>query len=92
MSFELRSVSKVFASNNGAVTALQDVSFGVRGREFVSVVGPSGCGKTTLLKIIAGLVAPSSGEIVYGERPAPGRLRCALVFQEHGMLPWCTVL
>jgi len=92
MQFTLHSVSKAFGTGNGPVQALRDVSFSVGAREFVSVVGPSGCGKSTLLRIIAGLLPPSSGRVEFLRPREPGRLRTAVVFQEHGLLPWCTVL
>jgi len=68
------------------------VSFAARGAEFVSIVGPSGCGKTTLLKIVAGLVAPSSGRISFDGGAGSKKLRTSLVFQDHGLLPWYDVL
>ena len=61
-------------------------------REFVCLVGPSGCGKSTLLKIIAGLLEPDPGSVDFDSAPADGRPRNALVFQEHGLFPWMTVL
>ncbi|MGI6083400.1 MAG: ATP-binding cassette domain-containing protein, partial [Limnochordia bacterium] len=48
----------------GAVTALQDVTFGVERSEFVSLLGPSGCGKTTTLMLLAGFEQPTSGRIL----------------------------
>lgn len=81
-------VSKAF----GPVKALEDVDLRVGASEFVSIIGPSGCGKTTLLKMIAGLVAPDAGRIVIGDRvvTGPGR-ECSLVFQDFALLPWATV-
>ena len=55
-----RSVGKQFAGKSGLFTALEDVSFDIRGGEFVSLIGPSGCGKSTLMLITAGLVPASS--------------------------------
>ena len=92
MAFECRSVSKVYRTANGSAHALDGVSFIARPREFLCIVGPSGCGKTTLLKAIAGLVAPTSGEIVFRDEPPPDRPRNAVVFQEHGLFPWMSVL
>jgi NitT/TauT family transport system ATP-binding protein len=92
MAFECRSVGKVYKGAGGPVTALEDASFSVHDGEFVCIVGPSGCGKTTLLRIIAGLAQPSSGDIIHDGAEADGRLRNALVFQEHGLFPWMTTL
>ena len=73
--------------------AVKDVNLEIRDREFVVLVGPSGCGKTTLLKIIAGLIEPSAGEILIEGRavrgPGPER---AFVFQDFALMPWATVL
>jgi NitT/TauT family transport system ATP-binding protein len=75
------------------VLALEDATLDIPRGELVTLLGPSGCGKTTLLKIIAGLITPTSGEIrvndktVYG--PGPDR---AFVFQDFALMPWATVL
>ena len=71
---------------------MDDVTFSVGEQQFVCIVGPSGCGKTTLLRLIAGLLEPSSGQITFAAEPSSGQLRSALVFQEHGLFPWMTVL
>jgi len=61
-------VSKGFASAQGALPVVSDVSFTVADGEFVAIVGPSGCGKSTLLHVVAGLVRPGEGEVeVSGE-------------------------
>ncbi|MCD4852027.1 ABC transporter ATP-binding protein [Arthrobacter sp. AK01] len=70
---------------NGTI-ALQPVELQVAKGEFVSLLGPSGCGKSTLLRIIAGLSAPSSGEVAI-----PKDDRRAFVFQDATLLPWRTV-
>lgn len=86
------SVRNVF-KNYGDVQALQDLSLDFPRGQLTSLLGPSGCGKTTLLKIIAGLLPATSGEItVNGEAvvgPGPDR---AFVFQDFALLPWATVL
>ena len=91
ISVECRNVTKIFRSPRGETEALKSVTFAAAGNEFICIVGPSGSGKTTLLKIIARLVEPTSGEVVVH---SPGGLpvRDALVFQEHGLFPWMTVL
>jgi len=93
MSFEVRQITKEYGQGTSRTTALAGVSFAARGAEFVSIVGPSGCGKTTLLKIVAGLVEPSSGTISFnGGASSEKKLRTSLVFQDHGLLPWYDVL
>ncbi len=72
----------------------EDVSFEVSEGEFVSIVGPSGCGKTTLLKILAGLLTPSSGTLTLRGEPIRGVPRgLTMVFQEYSrsLYPWSTV-
>ena len=75
------------------VRALDSLSLRLEPGRFVTIVGPSGCGKTTLLKSIAGLIRPTSGEIlIQGHRvERPGAER-AIVFQTPALLPWRTVL
>jgi NitT/TauT family transport system ATP-binding protein len=72
--------------------ALAETSLTVQPGEFVSLVGPSGCGKSTLLAMIAGLLAPDSGEIQMHDAPVtgPGSGR-AVVFQDAALMPWLTV-
>lgn len=74
---------------------LEGVDLAIASGEFVSIVGPSGCGKSTFLRIVAGLVAPSSGEVlVSGSRPEKARRGAApmaFVFQDPTLLPWRTV-
>ena len=76
-----------------SIVALKNVSLNVPAAKLTAILGPSGCGKTTLLKVIAGLIEPSTGTIkVRGKEtigPGPDR---ALVFQDFALLPWATVL
>jgi len=90
----VRGASKTFHNTGGEpIEALVPVSVVVRAGEFFSLIGPSGCGKTTLLRLIAGLIHASSGQIGIGERLVrePDR-SVALVFQRPTLLPWRTVL
>jgi ABC-type nitrate/sulfonate/bicarbonate transport system ATPase subunit len=86
-------VKEVDKTYDTGVEALQGVSLLIPGGELTTLLGPSGCGKTTLLKIIAGLLPPSNGEIwVKGKKvdgPGPER---AFVFQDFALLPWANVL
>jgi NitT/TauT family transport system ATP-binding protein len=90
--FACEHLSKAYRTRGGLVLALEDVTFRVGEQEFVCLVGPSGCGKTTLLKLIAGLLEPTSGQIAFADRRGRERPGSALVFQEHGLFPWMTVL
>jgi NitT/TauT family transport system ATP-binding protein len=76
------------------LTILRDISLSVREHEFVCIVGASGCGKTTLLRLIAGLLTPTAGQVTFRGHPvtAPDRA-LAIVFQDYGkaLLPWRTV-
>jgi NitT/TauT family transport system ATP-binding protein len=89
----LRDVGKVYDTQDGAVEACADVTLDIRRSEFVAIVGPSGCGKTTILKMLAGLVPYSSGEITVGatrvDRP---QTDVGIVFQESILLDWRDVL
>jgi len=81
-----------FPGSQGIVAALAGVTFSVRDREFVSIVGPTGCGKTTLLKTLAGLRHPTRGSIQRIPEPGDERPETALVFQDHGLFPWLTIV
>ena len=89
---EFLSISKSFPRGSSTFTALADVSLTISDKEFVAIVGPSGCGKTTLLRMVAGLEAPSSGVVRVGGRPVngPGADR-AVVFQQFALFPWKSV-
>ena len=93
-SIEVRNVSLVYDTPTGKVHAVDDASFSAAQSEFVCLVGPSGCGKTTLLNMIAGFFAPTSGEIRVGGQPVNGQgLDRGIVFQDFAQLfPWRTAL
>ncbi|MBV8446946.1 MAG: ABC transporter ATP-binding protein [Hyphomicrobiales bacterium] len=84
-----------FITDRRTVTALEDVSFSVENGGFLALLGPSGCGKSTLLRVVADLLAPTSGTVtVLGRTPREARLDRALgfVFQDAALLPWRTAL
>lgn len=88
----IRNVKKIFQTRDGELEALGDVSFDVYPGEFVSIVGPSGCGKTTLMKILAGLLPKSAGQIVVDEEHFDPTREVGFVFQKALLLHWRRVL
>ena len=89
----IENLSKVYATRDGEVRALNGVSFTQQRGEFISHVGPSGCGKSTLLMIAAGLVPPSGGAVKVGDRTVQRpRTDIGIVFQSPVLLDWRTAL
>jgi ABC-type nitrate/sulfonate/bicarbonate transport system ATPase subunit len=88
----LRRVGKTFASRHGDVAALCGITFDIADQEFVTIVGASGCGKTTLLNLVAGFDAATTGEIAVDGAPiaGPGPDR-GVVFQQTALFPWLSV-
>jgi len=82
-------VTMIYAHRKTEILAVQDLSFGIADKEFVCLLGPSGCGKSTALRLIAGFIQPSSGEVrVNGDLiRQPGADR-GVVFQRHNLFPW----
>jgi len=83
-------VSSTFPSSSGSVTALRNLSFETVDGEFLALLGPSGCGKTTLLRLLAGLLAPADGTIDRIPDALDRNDRVLLVGQEHNLFPWMT--
>ena len=83
-----RALGHAFATDRYAV---RGVDLSVAREEFVSIVGPSGCGKTTVLRMIAGLLRPTEGELRVATESGP-RPRIAYVFQDPTLVPWRTAL
>lgn len=82
----------VYRSNDQETVALEDISFDIPAGKFVSIVGPSGCGKSSLLMMLAGLLTPTSGQILIGGTPLPkpDPARVGVVFQDASLFPWLT--
>jgi NitT/TauT family transport system ATP-binding protein len=92
---DCRDLTVRFITERRTVTALERVSFSVDRGGFLALLGPSGCGKSTLLRVIADLVAPTTGTVsVLGLKPEEARRQRALgfVFQDAALLPWRTAL
>src|ERR1700693_306936 len=86
---EIAGVTKRYGN---AHAVLESIDLIVAKQEFISIIGPSGCGKSTILKLIAGLVSPTSGTIrVDGMTPLNARETISFVFQDATLLPWRTV-
>src|SRR4051794_6135949 len=97
MSVSLRAdeVSMTFSSADGSnrVAAIDSISLEVAAGSFYTLLGPSGCGKSTLLSILAGLMAPTSGQAYLDGKPITGPSRkMAVVFQAPSLFPWRTVV
>ena len=87
-------LQKIYKTRDGNdIHALKDINLDIRDAEFISIVGPSGCGKTTLLKILAGILSRTSGDVTMAGRRLSGPSReLGVVFQAPVLLPWRTVL
>src|SRR5205085_9114543 len=78
--------------NGNPIRVLDNVSLAVHAGEIVALLGPSGCGKSTLMRILAGLIKPTTGQVLYHGQPLEGlNPGAALVFQSFALLPWLTV-
>src|SRR5258705_7243388 len=88
---QVEAVGMVFEKRGASSEVLRDISLTVKRGEFVSLIGPSGCGKSTLLNLAAGLLKPTAGFLLLGNKeiagPGPER---GVVFQNHSLLPWLT--
>lgn len=88
----IRNLSKTYVTEDSETVVLEDFSLDIRKGELISIVGPSGCGKTTILRMLAGLIQPTSGKILIGDRECttPGSDR-GMVFQDFALFPWRSV-
>ena len=94
MAIEVKNINKSFeGKKKDELSVLEDINLTINDGELVCLLGPSGCGKTTLLRLIAGLDQPTSGEIVANgevvKKPSGDR---AVIFQQYSLFPWLTVL
>lgn len=93
MKIYINDLTVTYKNNNAMLTALKNLSLQIKESEFMSIIGPSGCGKTTLLNCLAGLLKPTSGEILIDDKKVkkPGE-KTAMVFQDSLLLPWRNIL
>ena len=88
----VKGLMKGFATDQGALQVVDDVSFDVADGEFVAIVGPSGCGKTTLMNMIAGFDRPDAGTITVDGASGTGPNSKGILISQHGsVFPWLTV-
>ncbi|MFH1721932.1 MAG: ATP-binding cassette domain-containing protein, partial [Candidatus Altiarchaeota archaeon] len=90
---KISNVKKTYSNNGHSLTALDGLDISINQGEIISFIGPSGCGKTTLLKLIAGLLRPTQGEIlIRGEQIRTSPMESMnIVFQNPVLLPWRTI-
>src|SRR5215813_5055826 len=90
---ELRGVSHEFPLPSGKpLQVLEDINLVIRPNEIVALLGPSGCGKSTILRILAGLIHPTQGEVLdHGKSLSGLNPHVAIVFQSFALYPWMTV-
>lgn len=89
---EITDLSLSYHSKQSETKALENVNFNILDNDFVSIVGPSGCGKTTILSLIAGLLVPSSGEIILDGKKVTGvNTEIGYMFQKDNLFDWLTV-
>lgn len=83
----VKNLKKYFHDKHTEIEAINDISFDVYEKEFISIVGPSGCGKSTILSILSGLENPSSGSFDYSRN-----LSIGYMLQNDSLFPWRTIL
>ncbi|BFK73820.1 MAG: ATP-binding cassette domain-containing protein [Megasphaera elsdenii] len=89
---QLDDVGLVYQGSHGPQRVLQHISLSLDEGQHLTIVGPSGCGKSSLLRLIAGLQAPTEGQIRFaGQKMTGPRPDLAIVFQDYGLFPWKTV-
>jgi len=90
---QVQDVCAIFPNKKGGLQALDHISFSVEAQQFICILGPSGSGKSTILRILSGLLLPTSGHVLLDGSPIqrPSR-KIGLVFQDANLMPWRTVL
>jgi NitT/TauT family transport system ATP-binding protein len=88
----VENIKKTYQAQNGEIEAISDIGFSVTEGEYIGIVGPSGCGKSTLLSIIAGLYAPSGGQVLLNNSPVREMGRdFGYMLQNDNLLEWRTI-
>ena len=84
---ELKNIKKIYHEKQGEIIALDNISFNVKDKEFISIIGPSGCGKSTILSILANIESLTQGEI-----KIKNKVKVGYMLQQDSLFPWKTVL
>ena len=89
---ELKNVSLTYQTIDDEISAIRDLSFECEEGSFLSIIGPSGCGKTTILSLIAGLLKPTSGEIIINDIDGDNsKTNIGYMLQKDQLFPWRTI-
>ncbi|MDY6367761.1 MAG: ABC transporter ATP-binding protein [Clostridia bacterium] len=86
---ELKNVSLTYQTVSDEIKAIDNLTFTCEKGDFISIIGPSGCGKTSVLSVIAGLITPTSGEVIFHEKD--GRKKLGYMLQKDHLFPWRTI-
>ena len=90
---EVKNLGVTFVDDKGSLQALKEINFSVEREQFICVVGPSGSGKSTLIRVLAGLLEPTSGEVILdGSSLTRPRQGVGIVFQKANLMPWRSVM
>ena len=88
---EIKNVSLTYQTLTDEIKAIDGLNFNCQNKEFLSIIGPSGCGKTTILSLIAGLIKPTSGNIVIDGKVSSANLNIGYMLQKDQLFPWRTI-
>ncbi len=88
---EIKDLNLTYQTIKDEIKALENLTFSCNKGDFISIIGPSGCGKTTILSIIAGLIKPTSGQIIFNENDSSEKIGIGYMLQKDYLFPWRTI-
>lgn len=89
--FETKNVSLTYQTTDDEIKAIENLSFSCMEGDFLSIIGPSGCGKTTVLSMLAGLLKPTSGSIIFNQENDNKKIEIGYMLQKDHLFPWRTI-